>query len=62
MIACYARSRPRDRNLHLADEFGLIPFGTDSAHTDGAHPDDHRFRMIAERLAPQIEEIILRDP
>lgn len=62
MIAFYARSRPKDGNLHLADGFGLIPFGTDSAYTDGNHPDDHGFLMIAERLAPQIERILLRDP
>lgn len=61
MLAYYVQRRPKDRNFHLVDGFGLIPFGSDSAHADGGHPNDHGFRLIAERLAPQIEQIILRD-
>lgn len=61
MLAYYVQRRSKDRNFHLVDGFGLIPFGADSAHADGGHPNDHGFRLIAERLAPQIEQILLRD-
>lgn len=61
MLAYYVRQHGRDRNLHLVDGYGLIPFGTEAAHVDGCHPNDHGFRMIADRLAPQIEQILLRD-
>jgi len=57
----YARQRRRgDRDLHLVDGFGLIPFGTDAAYVDGVHPTDHGFQMMADRLAPQIQQILLR--
>ena len=62
MIEHYVRRRRRgDPNVHLVDGFGLIPFGTDAAYVDGVHPADHGFRMMAERLAPFIEQILLRD-
>jgi lysophospholipase L1-like esterase len=62
MIGLYARERKRgDRNLHLCDGYGLIPFGTDAAYVDGVHPTSHGFAMMAERLAPFIEHILLRD-
>jgi len=58
----YVRQRRRgDGNIHLADGFGLIPFGTDAAYVDGAHPADHGFQLMAERLAPFVEQILLRD-
>ncbi|MBU4201449.1 MAG: SGNH/GDSL hydrolase family protein [Verrucomicrobia bacterium] len=61
MLMYYVRCRPKDRNLHLVDGYGLIPFGADSAHVDGGHPNDHGFRLIADRLAPLIEQILMRD-
>ena len=61
MLAYYVLCRPKDRNLHLADGYGLIPFGADSAQVDGCHPNDHGFRLIADRLAPLVEQIIMRD-
>jgi hypothetical protein len=61
MLAYYVRRRPKDRHIHFVDGYGLIPFGSDSAQVDGCHPSDHGFRLIADRLAPQIAQIILRD-
>lgn len=62
MIAFYARQRRAgDANLHLADGFGLVPYNTDAAYVDGVHPSDHGFQLMAERLAPIIERILLRD-
>ena len=61
-IEFYARQRRRgDRHIHLADGFGLLPFGIDCAFVDGLHPTDHGFHIISERLAPVIEQILLRD-
>jgi lysophospholipase L1-like esterase len=60
MMENYVRRRKRgDRNIHLVDGFALIPFGTDSALVDGVHPTDHGFRLMADRLAPVIEQILL---
>ena len=62
MMEFYVKQRRGgDRNVHLADGFALIPFGTDCAYVDGVHPTDHGFSMMAERLAPFIEQILLRD-
>lgn len=61
-IEYYVSQRKRgDRNIHFADGFGFIPFGTDQAYVDGVHPTDHGFRLMAERLAPFIQQIYLRD-
>ncbi|MDP6438084.1 MAG: SGNH/GDSL hydrolase family protein [Candidatus Brocadiia bacterium] len=60
MMENYIRHRKRgDRNIHLVDGFALIPFGTDSALVDGVHPTDHGFRLMADRMAPVIEQILL---
>lgn len=61
MLMYYARRRPKDRNFHLVDGYGMIPFGTDSAHVDGVHPNDHGFRLVADQLAPLIKQVLLRD-
>lgn len=55
------RRKSGDANIHLADGFALIHFGADCAYVDGVHPADHGFRLMAERLAPYIEHILLRD-
>lgn len=59
----YAQRRRRcgDRNFHLVDGFGLLPFGVDGAFVDGVHPTDHGFMLMAERLAPAIAQILFRD-
>jgi lysophospholipase L1-like esterase len=57
---CKARSRG-DRNVHLVDGFGLVPYGTDAAHVDTVHPSDLGYRMMAERLCPQLEQVLARD-
>jgi len=58
----YARARQKGNlDIHLADGFGLMPFGADAVTVDGCHPSSHGFHMIAERLAPAIEAILLRD-
>ena len=62
MMEFYLRTRESgDRNIHLADGFSLIPFGTDGAYVDGVHPTDHGFALMAERLAPAIRMILQRD-
>lgn len=53
------RRRAGDQNIHFADGFGLLPFGTDGAHVDGAHPTSHGFQIMTDRLAPQIAQILL---
>jgi lysophospholipase L1-like esterase len=53
--------RKGDRNIHFVDGYGLIPFGAESATVDGGHPTDHGFRLMADRLAPALEHILLRD-
>jgi len=62
MMAFYVRRRRGgDRRIHLADGFGLLPFGADALTVDGVHLSDHGFQIVAERLAPIIEQILLRD-
>lgn len=59
MIEFYASQRKRgDRNIHLADGFGFIPFAQESAFVDGVHPTDHGFYLMATGLAPIIERIL----
>lgn len=55
------RRRQGDRHIHFVDGYGLIPFGTESATVDGGHPTDHGFRIMADRLAPALEQILSRD-
>ena len=62
MMDYYVRARKRgDRDLHLADGFGLVRLGDDGATVDGVHLTDHGFRLMADGLAPIIERIILRN-
>lgn len=61
MLMYYARRRPKDQHFHLVDGYGMLPFGTDSAHVDGGHLNDHGFRLVANQLAPLIKQILLRD-
>jgi lysophospholipase L1-like esterase len=62
MMEFYIKQRKSgNRLIHLVDGFGLLPFGTDCAYVDGVHPTDHGFHLMAERIAPFIEQIILND-
>ena len=62
IIDFYVRQRRRgDTSIHLADGFSLIPFGVPCVTVDGGHPADHGFHLMAKRLAPVIERILLRD-
>jgi len=62
MMAFYVRRRRSgDRHIHLADGFGLLPFGADALTVDGVHLSDHGFQIVAERLAAVIEQILLLD-
>lgn len=62
MIHFYSRMRRAgDRNVHFVDGEALIPFGASCATVDGAHPADHGFQMMAERLAPFVSKILLAD-
>ncbi|MHB9129593.1 MAG: SGNH/GDSL hydrolase family protein [Armatimonadota bacterium] len=61
MMEAYLRCRKRgDQQIHFVDGFSLIPFGTDAAYVDGVHPTDHGFRLMAERLAPMIAQILFQ--
>jgi len=56
----YLRARRAgDRNLHFIDGNALIPFGADLAYSDGAHPSNVGFQMMAQGLAPQLRRILL---
>jgi len=62
MMENYLRQRRKgDANIYFTDGAGLIPFGADNATVDGAHPTDHGFQLMAERLAPAIERILMAD-
>ena len=62
MIAAYARLRKQgDANVHLADGWALIPFGTEGAYVDGVHPTEHGFQLMADRLAPFVDMILLSE-
>ena len=62
MMNFYVSRRKRgDRNIHFVDGFGLLPFGTDAAYVDGVHPTDHGFSLMAQRLAPVVEQILLME-
>jgi lysophospholipase L1-like esterase len=62
LIEYYVKQRKSgDANIHFIDGSGLIPYGADHAYVDGVHPTDHGFRLMAERLAPFIEQIYLQD-
>lgn len=49
-----------DRNLHLLDGAGLLPTGLSGAFVDGVHPTSLGFSIMAERLVPQLRNILLR--
>jgi lysophospholipase L1-like esterase len=56
-----SRRKRGDRNIHFADGFGLLPYGVDGAFVDGIHPTDHGFALMAQRLVPIIEQILLQE-
>lgn len=61
-IAFYiAARRGGDRNLHFVDGQSLISLGDAGAQVDGVHPTDHGFALMAERLAPCIERLLLSE-
>ena len=63
MIHLYSKlRRAGDGNVHFVDGEALIPFNVHGAYTDGGHPSDHGFQMMAERLAPFVQRILLADP
>lgn len=51
--------RTGDTNLHFIDGHGLLPAGASGVYVDGVHPTSHGFALMAERLAPQLERILL---
>jgi len=62
MMAFYsARRAAGDLNVHFFDMFDMIHFAADAAYVDGVHPTDEGFQLMARRLAPAIERILLRD-
>ncbi len=61
-IHFYSCARQRgDRNLHFVDGQSLITPGDHGAQVDGVHPTDHGFALMAERLAPAIERLLLAE-
>lgn len=62
VIHFYSRCRRAgDREVHFVDGSALLPYATDAAQVDGAHPADHGFALMAERLAPFLQAIVLRE-
>jgi hypothetical protein len=62
VLRYYCKQRQAgDENIHVADGFGLLPFGAATAYVDGVHPTDDGFQMIARNLKPYLEYILLRD-
>jgi hypothetical protein len=62
MMEHYVRRRRRgDQHIHFADGLSLLPFGTEGAFVDGVHPTTLGFSMMAERLTPIVEQILMRD-
>lgn len=60
MIGFYVQQRRKGFvNIHLVDGFGLLPFGGESLYADTTHLTEHGFNMMAERLAPAIEQILM---
>lgn len=60
IIHYYSRMRRAgDANIHFIDGNVLAPPCTDLIHSDGGHPTSVGFQMIADRLAPQLENILL---
>lgn len=58
----YLKERKKgNNNIYFVDGFGLIPFGEDCAYVDNVHPTNYGFKLIADRLKPFIEMILLRD-
>jgi lysophospholipase L1-like esterase len=63
MLEFYSAQRKRgEKNIHFADGFGLLPFGSDNALVDGVHPTNHGYAVISQRLAPIIEQILMHSP
>jgi hypothetical protein len=60
MIQFYATMRRKgDANIHFIDGNALLTPCTELVHSDGGHPTSAGFAMMADRLAPQIENILL---
>jgi len=52
------RRRAGDNNIHFVDGDHLMTYGAQSATADGGHPTSVGFLMMAEALAPRIEQIL----
>jgi len=62
LMEFYVQTRKEgDFNIHFADAFDMLPFGTENAYVDGVHPTDHGFYLLATRLAPVFKRILLRN-
>lgn len=62
MMENYLKERKKgDKNIHFVDGYNLISFAEDGAYVDGIHPTTHGFFLMADRLRPFIEMILLRD-
>jgi len=60
MMEFYVKQRKKGTaDIHLVDGFGLLPFGGDSIYVDTAHLTGHGFNVMAERLAPALERILM---
>lgn len=59
-IYCQRRTEG-DANLHFIDGNSLIPFGEDLAYSDGVHPSNQGFGLMAQRMAPQLHMVLLRE-
>jgi len=55
------RKAAGDRHLHFIDGHGLLPAGVTGASVDGVHPTSAGFVAMAERLAPQLATIRIRE-
>lgn len=61
IVHFYAKQRRAgDENIHFVDGNALIPYGADLALVDGGHPTGAGFQLMAERLIPQIRQILRR--
>ncbi|MBN4074002.1 SGNH/GDSL hydrolase family protein [bacterium AH-315-E10] len=59
-IHFYSKVRKKgDMNIHFIDGNPLIPPCTDLVHSDGGHPTSVGFKMMADLITPQLENILL---
>ncbi|OGV65367.1 MAG: hypothetical protein A2498_12655 [Lentisphaerae bacterium RIFOXYC12_FULL_60_16] len=62
LISFYAQKRTAgDTAIHFADAFDMLHFAAGAAYVDGVHPTDAGFSLLAHRLAPVLQRILLRN-